>query len=177
MQELIRAHGLDEKDYKVMTLTGSEAANALKDGNVDVFAFGGPVPVSYVTDLATQRKIYAVPVDKAKAEEFINEYPGYYLDNFPATYPNQANTSDPLGVYWKQYWVARADVDEQIVYEVTKALFERIDDLHQAHSSAKTVTIENALDDIKIPLHPGAIKYYKEAGIDIPDELIPPEMK
>jgi len=177
--EILAAHGLDaDRDYKRETLTGASGASALADGNLDVFAFGAPVPVSYISDLAASRQVLLVPVDKAKADAYVAANPGFYVDGFPKDgYPNQANQEAPLGVWWKQYWASRSDVDADVVYEMTKALFEGIDDFHAAHSSAKVLTLATAIDEVKIPLHAGAIRFYREKGIDVPAALVPPEAK
>ena len=63
---------------------------------------------------------------------------------------------------------------EESVYLVTKAIFENLAALHEIHKATRDVTLENALFGIGAPLHPGAVRYYREIGFDIPPELMPP---
>ena len=64
-------------------------------------------------------------------------------------------------------WAVDADVDEEVIYQVTKALWNNVNlaRIHLAHAKAKNITLETALDGISIPLHPGAEKFYKEVGL------------
>jgi len=71
----------------------------------------------------------------------------------------------------------RADVDEEVVYLLTKTMFENLDYLKKVHKACNYIKLENALSGLPVPLHPGAVKYFREKGIEIPEELIPPEMK
>lgn len=71
--------------------------------------------------------------------------------------------------------VALNGLDEKLVYDLTKTLFENLPEVHQVHSAAKYISLENALKGVSVPLHIGAYKYYLEAGVSVPDYLIPPE--
>jgi len=65
------------------------------------------------------------------------------------------------------------DVPDEVVYEMTKILYENIDELAKAHQVAKQIDMHKAFEGLMIPLHPGAIKYYEEQGITVPAELKP----
>lgn len=64
-----------------------------------------------------------------------------------------------------------ADLSEDTVYKMTKILFENVDQLRAVHQKAQLISLETALDGMSIPLHPGAIKYYEEKGLSVPEEL------
>ena len=64
-----------------------------------------------------------------------------------------------------------ADLSEDTVYQMTKILFENVDQLRAVHQKAQAISLETALDGMSIPLHPGAIKYYEEKGLTIPENL------
>jgi uncharacterized protein len=64
-------------------------------------------------------------------------------------------------------------MEEDLAYEVTKVIFERVDDLIAVHPAAEDITVEFTMDSTPIPLHPGAIRYFEEIGADIPDDLRP----
>lgn len=178
VEEVLEYHGLyADKDYKMETLIGSSATSALKDGNLDVFAFCAPIPVSYAQDIASQRTIRLIPIELEAAQRYIDKNPGYFLDKFPNNaYSNQKNEIDIDGISWTQYWFTSAKVDDEVIYETVKWLFENLEQFHDTHSSITQVNLENALNGIYIPLHAGAIRYYQEKGISIPEYLLPPEI-
>lgn len=66
-------------------------------------------------------------------------------------------------------------LDDESVYRLTKILFENLETMYQVHNSAKAMSLETALDGVSVPLHIGAYTYFEEVGMDIPEELIPPE--
>jgi len=70
---------------------------------------------------------------------------------------------------------ASADTNEELVYQITKAVFENIDILESTHSGGETTRLEN-IEEQPIPLHKGAYRYYEEMNIEVPDELLPPEL-
>ena len=87
------------------------------------------------------------------------------------TYPNQ-----PLPVYTvaqPTLLVVRADVDEQSVYEITRVIYENLGFLGSIHKATKAISLEHALDGLPLPLHPGALRFYREAGRSVPEHLIP----
>ncbi len=71
----------------------------------------------------------------------------------------------------------RMDIDEEVVYQLTKTIFENLEYLVGVHKAARFIQLDSALSGLPVPLHPGALKYYRERGIEIPDSLIPPEAK
>ena len=68
-------------------------------------------------------------------------------------------------MYVSNMVAVRADLDEDLVYEMTKAIFENLEALGQAHHKGKSLTLEKALDGMTLDIHPGALKYYKEVGL------------
>ena len=71
----------------------------------------------------------------------------------------------------------RVGLDDEIVYKVTKAIFDNIGEIHAAAPYMKTITRETALNQMKTPLHKGALRYYREIGVAIDADLVPPEAK
>ena len=86
------------------------------------------------------------------------------------TYPNQDDTIRT--VMQPNFLAVRADVSEDTVYAMTKAIFENLEVLWAASSSAESVTLDIALNGLPVPLHPGAARYYREQGIEIPENLV-----
>jgi hypothetical protein len=136
----------------------------------------GP-PVAAITD------IFATPGLKAKVLEFTDEqlkkinettaYPGYRYIIKAGTYPGQ--DKDIKTIAQPNLLVCREDVPEDVVYLLTKTLFDNPDFLKQVHKMGAFITLDNALSGLPMPLHPGALKFYKEKGLKIPEALIPPK--
>ena len=74
-------------------------------------------------------------------------------------------TNDVRTVAVKAMLACSADLPEDVVYKITKVLFEHLDELKQAHKKAEMISLDKALDGMSIPLHPGAEKYFKEKGV------------
>jgi len=88
------------------------------------------------------------------------------------TYPNQPQ--DIESIAHPNVLAVRADVADEAVYQITRAIFENLAALQEIHKATREVTLENALTGLGAPLHPGAIRYYREKGMAIPAGLVPP---
>lgn len=86
------------------------------------------------------------------------------------TYPGQ--TEDINTIAQPNFLAVRADLDEEAVYQITKTIYENLPFLNAIHKATKVMALEKALDGLPMPLHPGAAKYFKEAGLDIPAHLL-----
>ena len=154
-----------------------ESSKAMKDKRISGANIPAGPPVAAITDL------FATPGLKVKVLEFtddqlnkINEttaYPGYRYVIKAGTYPGQKN--DIKTIAQPNLLVCREDVPEDVVYLLTKTLFENPDYLKAVHKMGAFITLDNALSGLPAPLHPGALKFYKEKGLNIPEALIPPK--
>ncbi len=87
------------------------------------------------------------------------------------TYPGVTEDVQTLAVL--AMLAVRADVPDDVVYKVLDIMFTYIGELRAAHARAEAISLEKALDGMPIPLHPGAVKYYRDKGITVPPELLP----
>ncbi len=165
------ALGIPYSSFKVFRLSFNENANALKDNSIDVGIWCVAPPTSSIMDLATTHKIRIVPFTKEEIAKVTSKYPFYSGYTLPAgVYKGQDKP-----VYTASVWntfICNADLDEELVYKLTKAVFENQDFLIKIHHFAKYTTPENAVRYSAIPLHPGAAKYIREKGIEIPERLV-----
>ena len=100
-----------------------------------------------------------------------SRYPLWAWYELPAgTYPNQDELIRTIGS--PNVLVTRADIPEDIVYNVTKVIWENLATLQEIHGATKDMRLEIAIDGLGAPLHPGAIRYYREIGLEIPERLI-----
>ena len=160
---ILKAAGLSYKDFsKVEYLPFGESVELMKNRQLDVTLQSAGLGVSSLRDLATSTKIVVVPIP-ADVVKKVND-PAYQAAVIPAnTYEGQ--TQDVPAVAIKNALVTSSSVSEDTVYKMTKALFENLPTLVAAHTAAKAIKLEDATKGLAVPLHPGAIKYYKEKGI------------
>ena len=96
----------------------------------------------------------------------ISDHPYYAKAYIPISqYPNVTNKSDVPTYGVKATLCSSADVPDDVVYAVTKEVFENLDEFKALHPAFATLTKENMLEGLSAPIHPGALKYYKEAGL------------
>jgi len=161
---LLSMYGITYDDIEEQFLAVSQGVAALKDRNLDgVFIMAG-FPISAVIDAAVSMELYLVPLDKKVCEKFLEEIPFLQTSIIPAGLYEGVN-EDVFSIASPALLSVAEDVSEEIVYKITKAIFEHLDILWAAHNQAKNIKLENATRAMSIPLHPGAEKYYKEVGL------------
>ena len=164
-KQILEAYGLTVKDLaKVQQLTATESADFMKDGRIDAAFYTVGVGAAVLADTAFMTSCDIVRIDDAHIEKLKAKYPFYAKDIVKAgTY--KGLDSDAQTVAVMAMLVARKGLKKDLVYNVTKAIFEHLPKLHSAHAKLKAVTLESAMDGMSIPLHPGAEKYFKEKGV------------
>lgn len=164
-KQILEVYGLTVKDLgKVEQLTSLESADFMKDRRIDAAFYTTGVGAAVLTDTALMTPCDLVPIDDAYYKKLYAKYPFYAQDVVKAgTY--KGLDRDVQAVAVMAMLVARKGLKKDLVYNVTKAIFEHLDRLHSAHAKLKAVTLESAMDGMSIPLHPGAEKYFKEKGI------------
>ncbi len=164
---MMEAYGFDlEKDVKLADLSQTESVQALKDGIVDACFFNFAYPASAVMDLNATRDIVLVPVDEKMADNIVKKYPYYLKAKIPGgTYDDVKE--DALCIGDSNVMVAHQKMSATIAYKIVKAIFTNVDKgkyaLINIHPIAAQLTPKNAVNS-PIPLHPGAQKYFVEAG-------------
>ena len=165
---LIEAFGLDpNKDMTRERLSVAESVNALKDGKIDAFFWVGGVPTPSVTDLAaTPGKKIKLIDHGAGVENMRKKYGPIYVQNriLANAYPGQATDTTNMDVW--NLLVVPEKADEQLVYNITKTLFEKKDELVKVHKDAAFLSLDNQTTGASpLPFHPGAVRYFKEKGL------------
>ncbi len=160
---ILAAAGITYKDFsKVEYLPFGESVELMKNRQLDVTLQSAGLGVSSLRDLATSVDIMVVPIP-ADVIKKTND-PAYLAAVIPAnTYRGQ--TTDVPTAAVQNFLVTYDGVSNDTVYGITKALWTGLDQLVAAHSAAKAIDPKHALDGMPVPLHPGAEKYYKEAGL------------
>jgi hypothetical protein len=162
---ILEGYGLTEKDIEPEYIKPNPAIDKIKDNQLDAFFIVAGYPTGSVVELASSVGGELVPIDGPEAEAIIGKYGFFAKDVIPAgTYDGIGETAS-LSV--GAQLVVSAKVDMQLIYDITKALWNEKSRalLDAGHAKGKMITKENALNGVGIPLHPGAEKYYKEAGL------------
>lgn len=171
-EAVMKALGIDMGDIKRRRLSFNENANALRDGTIDVGFWVVAPGTSSIMDLSTTHDIQVLnftPEQQAKVKAANPTYSDVVLKG--GTYRGADVDVQSVGVW--NVIICQRDLDEGLVYNLVKAMYENQDYLVKIHPSAGYTTPENAVKYSPIPLHPGMIKYLKEKGIEVPARLIP----
>jgi TRAP transporter TAXI family solute receptor len=164
MHEL-RVYGLEDK-IKIFRLGFSESASNLKDGHIDALAGGSSPPMPAIVDLATTRNMVLLPIDSEHIAKLRAENPPYVKYVIKAgTYKGVDADVPTAGV--PSCLFVHKDVPENLMYQITKAIFQPdcVKYMKTVYSSWEPETDEAFFKSIGTPLHPGATKFYKEAGM------------
>jgi hypothetical protein len=159
------------KPSRIVNASSADLNSQLKDGMLDANGQSVGLPWVTITEVETTDAVnaYGVPVDVA--DKFIAKYPYFAKDVMPkGTYKSNPDQDLPTLTLWN-FMVVHKDTPDDFVYEVLKATFANIDILVAAHPSAKEAKPEAVIYS-PVPLHPGAVKFYQEKGIKLPDNLI-----
>ena len=168
-QKVFSAAGLDPaKDIQPQSDSFGDAATKMKDGHIDAACNVLAVPASSIIEMTTSMKLSYINIDDDILAAIQADAPYFTRKVIPAgTYPDQ--TEDCNTITCKAVLYCRADMDEETVYKITKAFYESGDEIAAAHATGKEVQLEGCLDGVTTPIHPGAAKYFKEMGIEVPD--------
>src|SRR5712691_11594364 len=165
---LLTAAGLDQKKVTRKNLRPGPAAEELKAGTLDAIFLVGGYPVPAIRDLAASLPIRLVPIEGEVVDALKKDFSFYYLSEIPAgSYPG--NDVDPPSLGFSALWLVNADIDSDLVYAITRSLwhpttaklFASLDPI------GKRIRPERALDGLSVPLHPGAARFYREAGMPV----------
>ena len=160
--------GITEKNSKWKYLSQSAAATALADGSVDAITVGTKGKISSVEELALSHDLLWLDLGGKNRDSALDKgYGMYAVEGDHNVYGDaQVNDKPVPTVGMSAVFAVREDVDEDVVYKITKSVFENLETFHKSHSSAKEVTVESTLNPefMVLDLHPGAEKYFKEIG-------------
>lgn len=162
-----------ENDYHLIYVGYGPSADAMQNGQAAGMSIPAGVPAGAITKaMANMGKEITVldftDEQLAKADGGLDLWTRYVI---PAeTYPGQSKEINTIAQ--PNFLSVRADVDEDAVYQITKTIYENLPFLKAIHGATKVMALEKAIAGLPMPLHPGAVKYYQEAGIKIPSRLL-----
>ncbi|MDK9698220.1 MAG: TAXI family TRAP transporter solute-binding subunit, partial [Siculibacillus sp.] len=162
---ILEAFGLSETDIAPEHLRLDQATARMREGTVDAFFFVGGYPTGAISELASSAGIELVPIAGTEAKKILADFKFFGPDKVPAGTYKDVGEVETISV--NALWVTSAKQPENLVYGITKAIWNDNSRklLDAGHAKGKVIRKETALDGVGIPLHPGAAKFYKEAGL------------
>ncbi|MEO4044842.1 TAXI family TRAP transporter solute-binding subunit [Hoeflea sp. CAU 1731] len=167
---LLNANGISFDDFTVERLNFNETADALNNGDIDVGFWSVGAPTSSILNLATTNNIRMIPLTQAQIDAVVSKDSVMAPLALPAgVYTGVSEETPTIGV--PNVLVVSSEMDEDTVYEITKAMYENIKELQAVHPAANETTVAFTMAATPVPLHPGAIRYFEEIGAEIPAKL------
>lgn len=165
-KQILAAYDITFDDIKVVNLSFGDSADSLKDGKIDAAFIVAGAPTTAVVDLATMKEVHLVQLDEEHIKKLQDEYSFYTETTIEAGTYNGVD-EDATTVSVRATLICYTELPDEVVYELTKALFENKDALAQGHAKFELLNLEDAVKGISVPFHPGAAKYYAEQGITV----------
>ncbi|WP_299783602.1 TAXI family TRAP transporter solute-binding subunit [uncultured Roseobacter sp.] len=162
---ILEANGLALEDVTAEALKGGAASEALRNGKIDAFFVVAGYPTGSLVELASAAEIKLVPIDGAGADALVDKYGFFAASDIPEGAYEGVGTTATVAV--GAQWFTSAKEDDDLIYEITKALWNDNSRklLDVGHAKGKTITPDTALNGVGVPLHAGAERFYKEVGL------------
>lgn len=163
-RQILAVHDVFYREMRVDFLSFGAGIDQLRDGNADAVFVTAGTPTAAVTDLASNRDVVILSVSDEALEALRARWPFYTRVTIAAdTYRGLGGPVRTVAVM--AMLVARADLPEDLVYNLTKALWENLDRMRSAHAQGRNLDLNRALDGMPVTVHPGADRYYRERGV------------
>ncbi|MCF4152576.1 TAXI family TRAP transporter solute-binding subunit [Dethiosulfovibrio sp. F2B] len=165
---ILQVAGIKYADMNTDFLDFNNTTQRFKDGQLDVGFVTAGYPTSSIMDLATLHDIDLVSFSDKFMEDLTGTFSYFVKSSIPAGTYNGVDHDTPTPAVMAM-WVCDADLPEDLIYKITKTFWENVEEMHKVHAKCKLFTLDTATAGASVPVHPGAAKFYKEAGISVPD--------
>ncbi|MCS7233318.1 MAG: TAXI family TRAP transporter solute-binding subunit [Synergistetes bacterium] len=159
LEVVLEEYGLSIKDILPSYLSYSDGFMNLADGNVDIALALSGYPASAVLELTANKRIKFINIEDDKMANIMKKHPYYSKIVVPKDVYKLEKDAVAIGI--RNVLIVRSDVDEILVYQITKAIFDNLEELRNMNAIAKQIDLEEA-SKVPIPLHPGAKRYFDE---------------
>lgn len=164
--DVLEGAGLSLDDIKPQYQSFDDSKEALKDGQIDAAFIVAGAPTSAITELATTNGVYLIPIEGKLREDIMKLCPYYAPMEIPGgTYPGQDEPINTITI--KATLVVDADMDDDVVYDLTAAIFDHADEIKIENAKGEELSVENATSGITVPFHIGAARYFEEHGVKV----------
>ncbi|MFT5129915.1 MAG: TRAP transporter TAXI family solute receptor [Rhodothermales bacterium] len=165
LEPILTAHGIAYTDFTPINGKFSDAVGFLQDKQIDAAFLGGAVPTPAIVQASSSLKVSFVPYDADAKAGLLAKYPFFGDTVIPADKYTALTEDFPGMNVGYMHLITHENVDEETVYQITKTLYENREKVVAIHPAGKAINPKNAVRQTGTPFHPGAIRYYKEAGI------------
>ncbi|MCG8400578.1 MAG: TAXI family TRAP transporter solute-binding subunit [Firmicutes bacterium] len=160
----------DNKDASADYVSNAEAAQKFTDRQADMAFIAGGIPHAAVTEMMTRTDARILDLQPDVIEKLIERFPAYFPVEVPAnSYKGQAEPVQTVAV--GNLLVVRKDMDEQLVYDMLDKIYANKDQLANSFKGAANFKIENGINGMTMPMHPGAVKFFTDNGVTVPEHL------
>ncbi|MGF1486011.1 MAG: TAXI family TRAP transporter solute-binding subunit [Prochloraceae cyanobacterium] len=163
-----------DKDFNLEFIGYKESSQALQNDRISGMNTPAGIPVSAVTQAYAamgSNNLAILEFTKEQLEKVNSNYAVWNRYTIPAqTYPGQTEEIDTIAQ--PNFLAVHPDIDENVVYKITKNIYENLPFLQDIHKATLAMKLDRAIAGLPIPLHSGAVKYYQEVGLNIPSNLI-----
>ena len=165
IEPILSEHGVGWNDITSLNATQSSSVDQLADGSADAAFLGGAVPTSSISQAASTFDLNFVPFDEEARQALIEEYAFFHPATIPAgTYKGLEEDFQGLNV-GSMHLITSAAQDEELIYQVTKTIWEHRAEIAEQHPAGKAINPGNVARDTGVEYHPGSVRFYQEAGI------------
>jgi len=161
---VLETYGIPFSDIKPQYLAYGPAMELLKDGQVDAVLVDAGAPTSSIIDIVSQHKVKILSIDRANIDKIVQKYPYFSKATVIPKGTYSGINEDVVTTGSLATLCVAAEMPDNLVYQITKTLIEKKADVAKVHEKGKTIDLQTAVNGFSIPLHPGALKYYKEKG-------------
>jgi TRAP transporter TAXI family solute receptor len=166
--DILAEYGMSHADFaKAEDLKPAESPKMLQDGRIDAFIYTVGNPAGMIKEATAGREqVRFIPIDDAQLTSLAKKFPYYVKAKIPMAFYEQAvNKEDAPTFAVKATFVTRADMPDKVVYAITKEVFDNLEDFKKLHEAFSGLNKQEMVQGLSAPIHPGAIKYFKEAGL------------
>ena len=151
-------------------IRAADSAKLMQNGRIDAFFFTVGHPNDLIKEAtAGKRKVHFVPLTGDCIDQLIAKWPYYAKAYVPISFYPMARNKENIETFGvKATFCTSVDIPERVVYAITREIFNNLEDFKKLHPAYGVLTKHNMLEALRAPIHPGAMKYYKEAGLTIP---------
>jgi len=165
IRPILEAHGLTYHDFEGRTANMAQSVGFLQDGSVDATFIGGGLKAPAITNADSTMDIFLVPYGEEQRQKLVENLPSFSKATIPAgTYRTHTEAFEGLNV-GSAHLIVRGDADEDFVYSITKIIWENRATIAEKHAAARAISEKNVVRETGTAFHPGAVRYYSEAGI------------
>ena len=170
LRPLLEAHGVAYEEIDAVHGSQAQAVDYLSDGSADAAFLGGAVPTASITQATTSQAIHFIPYDAAAIATLVDQFEFFRGATIPAGTYRGLDVEYPGLDVGSMHLIASGATDDEMVYQLTKTLYDHREDVVAKHPAGRAINPKNAARDTGTTFHDGAIRYYREIGIWPTDE-------